>query len=191
MLSESPLRRGAVSAPACTDLRRPQAAARAPHRPAGAWSPTPRSVRLPRAQVQLSLMALYLLPDASFCSFLRISSILTFAGAQPPTTKGAREAGLGTPPPLLLPGPGRLGGRCARSHPAPARRLMNHARSMPRATSVPSPHPSRPAPRPPRSGALPPRRGAGGGRPEDAALTPPPRQALAHRGFAERWRRMS
>lgn len=34
--------------------------------------------RLPRAQVQLSLMALYLLPDASLCSFLRISSILAF-----------------------------------------------------------------------------------------------------------------
>lgn len=33
---------------------------------------------LPRAQVQLSLMALYLLPDASLCSFLRISSILAF-----------------------------------------------------------------------------------------------------------------
>lgn len=143
--------------------------------------------------MQLSLMALYLLPDASFCSFLKISSILTFAGAQRPTTKGAREAGLGTPPPPppLLPGPGRLGGRCARSHPAPARRLMNHARSMPRATSVPSPHPSRPAPRPPGSGALPPLRGAGGGSPGDAAPSPPARQALAHGGFAERWRRMS
>jgi hypothetical protein len=45
-------------------LRSPSAPAHRPH--------------LPRAQVQLSLMALYLLPDASLCSFLRISSILAF-----------------------------------------------------------------------------------------------------------------
>lgn len=43
----------------------------------GAGVPAHRS-RLPKAQVQLSLMALYLLPDASLCSFLRISSILAF-----------------------------------------------------------------------------------------------------------------
>lgn len=40
-------------------------------------APAPRP-HIPRAQVQLSLMALYLLPDASLCSFLRISSILAF-----------------------------------------------------------------------------------------------------------------
>lgn len=103
--------------------------------------------RLPRAQVQLSLMALYLLPDASFCSFLRISSILTFQapGRRPQGEKRGR-AGPWTPP---LPGPGRLGGRRARPHAAPARLLMNHARSMPRATSAP-----RPARRPARLGQV-------------------------------------
>lgn len=46
------------------------------------------------------MMALYLLPDASFCIFFRISSILTYAGARPPTARGEREARPGMSPPL-------------------------------------------------------------------------------------------
>ena len=103
-----------------------------PARPSGTAGrcPAPRSARLPRAQVQLSLMALYLLPDASFCSFLRISSILTSAAGQPPTARGARarpggDAAATAARPWA---PGRpLRSPCS----GPARRLMNHARSMP------------------------------------------------------------
>lgn len=46
---------------------------------------------LPMAQVQLSLMALYLLPDASFCSFRRISSILPPPGSS--RSRGSSGAG--------------------------------------------------------------------------------------------------
>lgn len=108
MLGESPPGTG-MPAPA----RGPPAAGEQ-RRPAGRQVPASRSARLPRAQVQLSLMALYLLPDASFCSFRRISSILTFSGTRPPTAKGARGRS-GTP----LPGPARPGGHSARQHPAP------------------------------------------------------------------------
>lgn len=148
-------------------------------RPQAGRCRAPRSVRLPRAQVQLSLMALYLLPDASFCSFFRISSILTFAGARPETAGEAREARPGMSPPLCL-ALRELGGRCARQHPAGARLLMNHARSMPRATSVLSPRPVRPAPRPPAGVRCAPAMGrAEGGELYRAALTRRSGQALA------------
>lgn len=54
-------------------------------------APLPASPPLPIAQVQLSLMALCLLPDASFCSFRRISSILLPAGCW--RSRGGRGAG--------------------------------------------------------------------------------------------------
>ncbi|MEJ1275321.1 hypothetical protein NN561_006217 [Cricetulus griseus] len=66
-----------------------------------------RRPRLPKAQVQLSLMALYLLPDASLCSFLRISSILAF------------------------PEPGHRPGECAEDSP---RRLLSSSPSRSAAT---------------------------------------------------------
>lgn len=53
---------------------------------AAACAPRP----LPMAQVQLSLMALCLLPDASFCSFRRISSILPPPGSS--RSRGGRGA---------------------------------------------------------------------------------------------------
>lgn len=52
----------------------------------GAGVPAHRP-RLPKAQVQLSLMALCLLPDASLCSFLKISSILAFPEPGHPTRR--------------------------------------------------------------------------------------------------------
>lgn len=137
-----PPRRVAIAAPALAALRRQR---RRRAGPTGRCStPASRSVRLPRAQVQLSLMALYLLPDASFCSFLRISSILTFAGSRPPTARGACArpggdvAATAARPwvprqPLHSPGSHR------------ARRLMNHARSMRRPRQARAPPAAPPA----------------------------------------------
>lgn len=126
LLSESPLpapRTGAITALPGAALRRRRTG------PAGRC-PAPRSARLPRAQVQLSLMALYLLPDASFCSFLRISSILTSAAGQQPTARGAR-ARPGGDAAATAARPWAPGRPLRSPRSGPARRLMNHARSMP------------------------------------------------------------
>lgn len=85
--SEAPTAR---AAPCPAPLRSAPPRAAPPRRgqpAAAARAPRP----LPIAQVQLSLMALCLLPDASFCSFRRISSILPPPGSS--RSRGGREAG--------------------------------------------------------------------------------------------------
>lgn len=101
----------------------------APHLRCAHLSPQ-RPAPLPMAQVQLSLMALCLLPDASFCSFRRISSILpsrrVAAGAQVQATieetEKQRDAAL-----ELSPKRPCLCGDGARHPAACLPSLMNHA----------------------------------------------------------------
>ena len=170
MLSETPpppTRRGAI-APSPRDP------------PAGALRPAPRSARLPRAQVQLSLMALYLLPDASFCSFLRISSILTFAGGRPQTARGAHaRPGGDAAATATRPWAPRRPLRSPRSDPA--RRLMNHARSMPppRQARSPARRPARPVRCARRAATATATAGWGA---EAATPTRPPRRSRGHGG---------
>lgn len=111
---------------ACPALPRTAPQSAAPTRAPGGPRPPP----LPMAQVQLSLMALCLLPDASFCSFRRISSILpsrrVAAGAQVQAAmeemEEQRDAALGLSPKRPC-----LRGDGARHPAARLPPLMNHA----------------------------------------------------------------
>lgn len=153
--------------------------------PAGALRPAPRSARLPRAQVQLSLMALYLLPDASFCSFLRISSILTFAGGRPQTARGAHtRPGGDAAATATRPRVPRLPLRSPRSDPA-RRLMMNHARSMqrPRQARSPARRPARRVRCAQRAATATATAGWG----SEAATRPwPPRRSRGHGGSRKR-----
>lgn len=154
-----------------------------PPPPAGDPAARAPAARLPRAQVQLSLMALYLLPDASFCSFLRISSILTFQGP----AAGTDTAGQGRWRRRCL--PQRLGGRRARPHRAPAPRLLHHGRRCRGPRQRPARRPARPQPGQVRSPARAPRdaprpgtpaRPAGGGDGGPRSAREGPRRCAAH-----------